>query len=150
MLRAEAAPSASRPDRGRTTHSRKGCAADKAGFSVHYKVWRSNKDKDLHLLCREGTDAFDALPAIVRQMGPWTGGPEGNMHRLRLAYRSLLAEQGFAVIYAHVTMLALETAASARALHPENTECPQCRGSGRVPMHHGLRDKACPRCGGRG
>jgi hypothetical protein len=23
-------------------------------------------------------------------------------------------------------------------------------GSGRVRMHHGLRDKECPRCGGRG
>jgi len=81
-------------------------------------------------------------------MGLWTGGPEGNISRLRLPYRSMLAEQGFAVIYAHV--LELETVASARALRAENTECPQCRGSGRVPMHHGLRDKACPRCGGRG
>jgi hypothetical protein len=24
------------------------------------------------------------------------------------------------------------------------------KGTGRVPMHHGLRDKECPRCGVRG
>ena len=30
------------------------------------------------------------------------------------------------------------------ALHPAYTECPACKGSGRVPMHHGLRGKECP------
>jgi hypothetical protein len=29
------------------------------------------------------------------------------------------------------------------------SEFPTCKGKGRVPMHHGLRDKECPRCGGR-
>jgi DnaJ-class molecular chaperone len=62
----------------------------------------------------------------------------------------MLAEQGFVVIYEHVSKLQLETVAGAHALHPANTECPQCKGTGRVPMHHGLRDKECPRCGGRG
>jgi hypothetical protein len=28
---------------------------------MRYKVWRSNKDKELHLLCREGTEEFNAL-----------------------------------------------------------------------------------------
>jgi hypothetical protein len=32
-------------------------------FCVRYKVWRSNKDKEIHLLCAEGTEAFEALPA---------------------------------------------------------------------------------------
>ena len=54
------------------------------------------------------------------------------------------------VIYEHVSKLQLEASAGVHALHPANTECPQCKGSGRVPMHHGLRDKECPRCGGRG
>jgi len=27
---------------------------------------------------------------------------------------------------------------------------PPCKGTGRVLMHGGLRDKECPRCGGRG
>jgi uncharacterized membrane protein YfcA len=35
-------------------------------------------------------------------------------------------------------------------LHPANTECPMCKGSGQVPQHGGLRQKSCPRCAGRG
>jgi hypothetical protein len=116
---------------------------------VRYKVWRSNKDKSLHLLCAEGAKAFNALPAAIRHLGPWTGGAEGDVNRLRLPYRSMVAEQGFVVIYDHVAELQLESVAGTHALHPANTDCPECKGSGRVPMHHGLRDKACPRCGGR-
>jgi hypothetical protein len=65
---------------------------------MRYKVWRSNKDKSLHLLCGESAEAFNALPAAIRHLGPWTGGAEGEVQRLRLAYRSMLTEQGFAVI----------------------------------------------------
>ena len=117
---------------------------------MRYKVWRSNKDKELHLLCAEGAGAFNALPTTIRQPGPWTGSKEGEVNRLRLPCRSVLTEQGFAVIYAPVAQLQLEASAAVHALHPANTECPQCKGTGRVPMHHGLRDKECPRCGGRG
>ena len=116
-------------------------------FSVRYKVWRSNKDKSLHLLCGESAEAFNALPAAIRHLGPWTGGGEGDVNRLRLPYRSMLAEQGFVVIYAHASKLELETV-DVRV--QENTECPMCKGKARVPMHRGLRDKECPRCGGRG
>lgn len=40
-------------------------------------------------------------------------------------------------------------------LHAVTTECPECKGKKRVPMHHGLRDedlrdRECPWCGGRG
>jgi hypothetical protein len=62
----------------------------------------------------------------------------------------MLAEQAFVVIYAPVAQLQLETVAGTHALHPANTECPQCKGKARVPMQHGLRDKECPRYGGRG
>jgi hypothetical protein len=55
---------------------------------VRYRCWRSNKDKELHLLCREGADAFEALPNLVRNLGPWTGSKEGNIDRLRLPRRS--------------------------------------------------------------
>jgi len=117
---------------------------------VRYKVWRSRKDSSLHLLCGEGAEAFNALPAAMRHLGPWTGGAESEVQRLRLPYRSMLTEQGFAVVYAPVAQLQLEAVAGVHALHPANTECPQCKGTGRVPMHHGLRDNECPRCGGRG
>jgi hypothetical protein len=80
-------------------------------------------------------------------LGPWTGGAEGEIDRLRLAYRVMLSEQSFAVIYQHVSKLELE--ASGVRVQP-NAECSGCKGKGRVPMHHGLRDKECPRCGGRG
>lgn len=117
---------------------------------MRYKVWRSSKDKSLHLLCGNGREAFAALPATIRHLGPWSGGAEGEINRLRLPYRSMLAEQAFVVIYAAVAQLQLETVAGVHALHPANPECPECNGKGRVPMHHGLRNKECPRCGGRG
>jgi hypothetical protein len=114
-----------------------------------YKTWRSRNDNSLHVFCAAGSEAFEALPAAVRDLGPWIGGPEGELERLRLPYRVLLSEQGFVLLYCHVSELQLE-AANARALHAANAECPQCKASGRVPMHHGLKDKECPRCGGRG
>ena len=117
---------------------------------MRYKVYRSNEDKSLHLLCGEGAEAFNALPGAIRHLGPWTGGAEGDVQRLRLPYRSMLTEQGFVVIYVHVSKLQLEAVASVHALHPANTECPHCKGTARVSMHHGLRDTECPRCGGRG
>ena len=62
----------------------------------------------------------------------------------------MLAEQAFVVIYAPVAQLQLESVPGAHTLPPANTECPECKSKGRVPMHHGVRDKECPRCGGRG
>jgi hypothetical protein len=35
---------------------------------VRYKAWRSRKDSSLHLLCREGAEAFEALPSVVRNV----------------------------------------------------------------------------------
>ena len=94
-------------------------------FTVRYKVWRSNKDKSLHLRCAEGSEAFNALPAAIRHLGPWTGGAEGDVQRLRLPYRLMLTEQGFTVIYAPVAQLQLESVPGTHALHPANTDCPQ-------------------------
>jgi len=48
--------------------------------------------------------------------------------------------------YEHASKLQLETVVG---MHPANTDCPTCQKKGRVPMHGGLRDKECPRCGGR-
>jgi len=70
---------------------------------MRYKVWRSNKDKSLHPLCREGSEAFGALQTVVRNLGPWTGSRDGEVDGLRLSYRSILAEQAFLVIYATAT-----------------------------------------------
>ena len=58
------------------------------------KVWRSNKDKQLHLISAEGAEAFAALPVSIRNLGPWTGSKEGDVDRLRLPLRILLNEQG--------------------------------------------------------
>src|SRR6516225_8422064 len=54
----------------------------------------------------------------------------------------LLTEQGFVVVYAPVAQLQLEAIGGTHALHPANTDCPQCKGTGRG-------DKACALCGGR-
>jgi hypothetical protein len=75
---------------------------------VRYKVWRSNKDKELHLLCAEGVDARETLPTAIRNLGPWTGSKEGEADRLGVPYRSMLAEQGFTIVYAHISKLNLE------------------------------------------
>jgi hypothetical protein len=84
------------------------------------------------VLCAEGSEAFESLPAPIRNLGPWTGGPEGEVERLRLPYRVLLGEQGFVLLYCHVSQLQLE-GANARSLHAANTECTQCKATGRVP-----------------
>jgi hypothetical protein len=115
--------------------------------AVRYKVWRSNRDKELHLLCGEGAGAFNALPTLVRNLGPWTGSKEGDIDRLRLPLRVLLAEQGFVVVHCHVSNLQLENVAG---MHPANVDCPECKGTGHVPIHGGLRQKNCPNCSGRG
>ena len=46
---------------------------------------------------------------------------------MRLPYRVMLGEQGFAIVYAHVSQLQLETA-NMRA-PADNTECLMCKGS---------------------
>jgi hypothetical protein len=72
---------------------------------ARYKVWRSRKDTSLQLLCAEGDEAFDALPNAIRHLGPWSGGAEGEVDRLRLPLRLLLGEQGFVIIHQHVSRL---------------------------------------------
>jgi hypothetical protein len=62
---------------------------------VRYKYWRSNKDKELHVISAEDLEAFEALPAAIRGLGPWTGSNEGEIHKLRIPLRSLLVEEGF-------------------------------------------------------
>ena len=109
---------------------------------MRYKTWRSRNDTHLHVLCVEGCEAFESLPAAIRNLGPWTGGPDCDVDRLRLPYRILLNEQNFAVIHAHVSELQLETVTRVHAIHPANNDYAECNG--------GLRQKTCPRCGGRG
>jgi DnaJ-class molecular chaperone len=70
------------------------------------------------------------------------------LNRLRLPYRLMLIEQGFTIIYAHVSRLSLENTGT-HAL-PAQTECSVCKGTGEVEQHGGLRKKTCPRCAGRG
>jgi hypothetical protein len=94
--------------------------------------WRSRKDTHLHLLCEEGSEAFESLPVAIRNLGPWTGGPEGEVERLRLPYRILLVDQGFVVIHQHVSALQLE-AADVRALQTANAECPNARAAAASP-----------------
>jgi hypothetical protein len=60
---------------------------------VRYKVWRCNKDKELYLIWHEGPAAFNALPAAIRHLGPWSRSKEGAVDRPRLPLRLLLAGQ---------------------------------------------------------
>ena len=117
---------------------------------MRYKLWRSNKDKQLHLLCAEGSEVFEALPVAIKNLGPWTGSKEGEVGHLRLALRSLLVDQGFVIVHAHVSKLNLENPIGTHGLHPANMECPDCKGSGQVDQHGGLGQKSCWRCAGCG
>lgn len=85
---------------------------------MKYKVWRSHSDpeKSLHVLCyfddprgvrpEENWNAF--VHPMIRQLGPWVGGPEGPIEKLRPVYREVLRRHGFMVIYCRPTMLDLE------------------------------------------
>ena len=114
-----------------------------------FKCWRSVRDKFLHVLCGEGSEAFEALPASIRGLGPWQGSKEGEIADLRLPLRLLLAEQAFVIVHEHVSKLDLE---ARRAIQSavDNRSCPDCNGTGNVAQHGGLRQKNCRRCGGRG
>jgi DnaJ-class molecular chaperone len=70
--------------------------------------------------------------------------------RLRLPLRSLLSDQGFVIDYEHVSKLDIEIPTGNHGLRPANVECPDCKGTGQVDQHGGLRQKSCCRCAGRG
>jgi hypothetical protein len=61
------------------------------------KVWRSNRDKAIHVICVEGE--FDSLPAAIRHLGPWTGSKEGDAEQLKAHHRLMLSEQRFVVVH---------------------------------------------------
>jgi hypothetical protein len=95
-------------------------------------------------------EAFEALPVAIRNLGPWTGSKEGEVGHLRLTLRSLLVDQDFVIVHAHVSKLNLENPIGTYGLHPANTECSDCKGTGQEDQHGGLRNKTCWRCAGRG
>ena len=64
---------------------------------MRYEAVRSNTDKNLHVICNDGT--FDSLPHSVRHLGPWQGLTGGEIEGLKPHYRLQLAEQGFVVVY---------------------------------------------------
>jgi len=101
-------------------------------------------------LCAEGSEAFESLPVAIRNLCPWTGGPEEEVDRLRLPLPHTTHRAEIVVIHANVSEVQLENVTSVRALHPANTDCPECKGKGEVPQHGGLRQKSCWRCAGRG
>jgi hypothetical protein len=74
-------------------------------------------DSSLHLLSAEGPEAFASLPAAIRNLGPWSGSREGHIDQLRFALRVMIGEQGFVLLYSHISQLQFE-AADVRALPP--------------------------------
>jgi hypothetical protein len=78
--------------------------------------------------------------AVQFDLGPWSGGAEGEINRLRLSYRAMLAEHTFVVIYAHVAQLQLENVAYAA---PGKHRLPRVQGQGaranaRRPSRQGM------------
>jgi hypothetical protein len=62
---------------------------------MQYKVWRSRSDHELHLICREGADAFEALPIRVRDLRPWAGSKEVGHRRAAVALARDARRAGF-------------------------------------------------------
>ena len=61
------------------------------------------------------------------------------MGRLRFPLRSPLVDQGFVIVYAHVSKLDIENKIGSHGLHPASVECPDCKGTGQVDQHVELR-----------
>lgn len=82
---------------------------------MRYKVWRCHGDpeKMLHVMIvadpPEGPDTnwHAHVPEQIKP-GPWVGGPEGRVSRLKAHYRALLREQGFVVLNQRAASLDLE------------------------------------------
>src|SRR5215471_7446690 len=111
------------------------------GAGVRYKVWRSQQGQAFAPPLCGRCGSLRSLPAAVRGMGPWTGGPEGAIDRLRLPFRVMINQQGFTVVYAHVAQLELEmTPGALHGVPPANAESPQCHGDG-LPQLSLLRQK---------
>jgi hypothetical protein len=60
-----------------------------------YKVWSCRKDS-LHVLCAGRVCGFRSSAYRDQKRRAWTGGTEGEGERLRLPFRVLLSQQGFA------------------------------------------------------
>lgn len=64
---------------------------------MKWTAWRSNRDRHIHVISPEG--AFDDLPLLIRQLGPWHSTREGQLETLRPLYRAQLRLWGFAFAY---------------------------------------------------
>ena len=86
---------------------------------MNYKIIRSVSDKHLHIIFEEGpapidaqvpgSDPFQRVPQQLRALGPWQGLSKGEVEDLKPHYRLLLAEQGFTVIYSHMSYFSPES-----------------------------------------
>jgi hypothetical protein len=61
---------------------------------MRYEV--SHKDRSIHVICRAGE--FYELPHEILHLSAG----EGEINRLKPAYRALLGEQSFVVVYRHL------------------------------------------------
>lgn len=73
---------------------------------MRYQLSRSGTDRSIHVICREGE--YYTLPHAILHLGPWQGGGEGDIERLKPAYRALLSEQGFVLVCRHLLEFAPE------------------------------------------
>ncbi|HEX5958087.1 MAG TPA: hypothetical protein VFY92_05450 [Hyphomicrobiaceae bacterium] len=69
--------------------------------ATRYEVSRSRRDNRIALICGDGRFYSEDVPDQIRHLGPWIGAGRGDLEQLKPAYRALLAEQGFVLIYRH-------------------------------------------------
>jgi hypothetical protein len=61
-----------------------------------YQALCSIPNKRTHLICH--VEELGALPAHVRQLGPWRLSCTGEIGRLKREYRRALSENGYALV----------------------------------------------------
>ena len=87
-------------------------------LAMRYNIIRSVSDKHLHLIFEDvhpqanGTDPFERVPQQLRALGPWQGLSTGTIQNLKPHYRLILAEQGFTLIYSHMSSFSPERGGS--------------------------------------
>ena len=105
--------------------------------------WSSRSNELSSFISRSRNRAWTAAVDIARRVDPV--GPAAE-RAPAVSSGSLLIDQGFVIVYAHASKLNIENAIGTHGLHPANVDCPDCKGTGQVDQHGGLRQKSCWRC----
>ncbi len=64
---------------------------------MRYQTLRSVSDNHVFVVCHDG-DFYEDVPEEVRKQGPWQGGRQGEIERLKPEYRLALARDSYVLV----------------------------------------------------